>query len=397
MRSLSVLLLTVTITATLLMVASPAWATTFTVNSTEDLSQSPSAAGCSTGRLVPGGGIANEPECTLRAAIQVANINDQDDTITFGSWLSGTITLTQGQLEITNDNTSGPDLNIEGPQGSLLTVSGNNLSRVFQIDSGSDATIDGLKISGGKSSSVGGGILDYGTLALTNTTVSSNTSGRGGGIYTVDDAYPLLTNTIVARNTANTEFPDAYGAFTSQGNNLIGNTGGSSGWVASDLLNRNPQLGSLQNNGGPTKTHAILQGSPAIDRAANITCEVTDQRGVARPQDGDSNGSVICDIGAFERDAPTITNLKPAPGSETRDLTPLIAATVRDEQTNLAKTNIKLFVDEDRNSTFSYDRSTDRLSYTSGQLSFGRHTVKIVATDGVNTTIRSWSFRVVRG
>jgi thermitase len=108
---------------------------------------------------------------------------------------------------------------------------------------------------------------------------------------------------------------------------------------------------------------------------------------------------VICDIGAFEaaNTAPTITNPKPASGSKTRDRTPLIAATVRDQQTNLAKANISLFVDGKRKSTFSYDASKDRLSYTCMQLSLGRHTVKIVATDGVLSTTRSWSFKVVRG
>jgi titin len=95
--------------------------------------------------------------------------------------------------------------------------------------------------------------------------------------------------------------------------------------------------------------------------------------------------------------APAITNLKPAPDSEIRDRTPLITATVRDAQTNLAKSNIKLFVDGESNTTFSYDRSTDKLSYTSGQLSFGRHTVKIVATDGLLSATKSWSFKVVRG
>lgn len=95
--------------------------------------------------------------------------------------------------------------------------------------------------------------------------------------------------------------------------------------------------------------------------------------------------------------APTFTKLKPTSGSKTRDRTPLIAATVSDAQTDLAKSNIKLFVDGNKKDTFSYDASTDRLSYTSGRLSFGTHTVKIVATDGVLSATKSWSFKVVRG
>jgi hypothetical protein len=84
---------------------------------------------------------------------------------------------------------------------------------------------------------------------------------------------------------------------------LIGNTRGCKAPVgAGNLLNVNPMLGPLANNGGPTQTHALLTGSVALDSASPAppgsggnSCERTDQRGVLRPQNG------RCDMGAYER------------------------------------------------------------------------------------------------
>jgi uncharacterized repeat protein (TIGR01451 family) len=59
-------------------------------------------------------------------------------------------------------------------------------------------------------------------------------------------------------------------------------------------IHANPLLGPLANNGGPTDTHALLAGSPAIDAGDSANCPSPDQRGVSRPQ---AEG---CDIGAFE-------------------------------------------------------------------------------------------------
>jgi subtilisin family serine protease len=94
---------------------------------------------------------------------------------------------------------------------------------------------------------------------------------------------------------------------------------------------------------------------------------------------------------------PTISSLRPAPGSEIRDRTPAVAATVRDDKTNLAKSNIRLYVDGNSRGAFSYDAATDRLKFTSGTLAYGRHTVRIVATDTAgNAGDKSWAFKVVR-
>jgi cysteine-rich repeat protein len=97
--------------------------------------------------------------------------------------------------------------------------------------------------------------------------------------------------------------PDCQGTLTSRGFNLIRNTDGCTfdGDTSGDLHNMDPALGPLQDNGGPTFTHALLEGSAALDAANPATpgsgdpaCEEDDQRGVTRPQGPRS------DIGAFE-------------------------------------------------------------------------------------------------
>lgn len=89
--------------------------------------------------------------------------------------------------------------------------------------------------------------------------------------------------------------------------------------------------------------------------------------------------------------------MNPRPGARIKSRRPSIRATVRDAETNLAKSHIRLFVDGKRKSAFGYDRSTDRLSYRSGRLAYARHTVKIVATDPHGKrTVKTWRFRVVR-
>lgn len=94
---------------------------------------------------------------------------------------------------------------------------------------------------------------------------------------------------------------------------------------------------------------------------------------------------------------PTITSMRPVPGSITRDTTPSISATVRDNMTSLAKSNIKLYVNGKliSQTKYSYNRSTDRLVYNSPKLALGKKTVKIVATDTAkNAGVRSWYFKI---
>src|SRR6516165_2400058 len=119
----------------------------------------------------------------------------------------------------------------------------------------------------------------------------------GGGIVNASGPTVrlLARNTILAGNMASTA-PDLAGNLTSSGYNLIGNTDGAGGFDPTDLLNVDPLLGPLQNNGGPTQTMALQCGSPAIDAGDNTDAPDWDQRGEGFPRI--VNG--IIDIGAYE-------------------------------------------------------------------------------------------------
>jgi hypothetical protein len=87
---------------------------------------------------------------------------------------------------------------------------------------------------------------------------------------------------------------------------------------------------------------------------------------------------------------------KPAPDSRTRDRTPLISAVVRDAETDLNQSHISLAVDGVPKPFFSYNQATDTLTYQSGRLGYGRHTVTVGATDGLLNNEKNWSFKVVK-
>jgi hypothetical protein len=158
--------------------------------------------------------------------------------------------------------------------------------------------ITNVTLSGNKASSYGGGLYNGnpGTPAeagLVNVTLNLNQteiSDGGGGLYNSGNLTSI--NTIISNSTGgNCSGPEII---TSNGHNLEDeNTCGLSS-AAGDLINTNPNLGPLEDNEGPTLTHALILPSPAINAGDNNGCPATDQRGVRRPL------GPTCDIGAYE-------------------------------------------------------------------------------------------------
>jgi hypothetical protein len=204
----------------------------------------------------------------------------------------------------------------------------------------------------GNGAGTGGAIANQGlmnvagTLAITSSTLVDNRATSGGGIFTLAGTL-TVGNTILALNSGSTG-PDVDGTVHSLGHNLVGHSDGSSGWVAGDLTGTlaaplDPQLGILQNNGGPTLTLALLTGSPAIDAGDNAQAVAagltTDQRGQPRIV----NGTI--DIGAYE--APATDSvigmpppLPPGPGPITINPpgtnTPVTPSSLESTQTTLS-------------------------------------------------------------
>src|SRR6266436_4551401 len=244
------------------------------------------------------------------------------------------------------------------------TAGGTPAFRIFQIGTGADVTIDRLTIMNGNqnvpggegggidnfhatltitnstlssnSALLGGGIdNNHATLTITNSTLSGNSATAGGGINSDGEASGsatlTITNSTLSGNSATTgggilnsgfdgdatlsiggtvlnaggsgaNIFNNSGTVTSLGYNLSSDDGGGFLTGPGDQINTNPMLGLLQNNGGPTFTHALLVGSPAIDAGR----PEFDQRG---PEfNRVVNGRI--DIGAFEvqpTPTPTIT------------------------------------------------------------------------------------------
>jgi predicted outer membrane repeat protein len=204
-----------------------------------------------------------------------------------------------GTLTVSNSTLSGNSAN--GSIDYYSTGGGGILNDAFATLTVSNSTLSG------NSALQGGGIYSQGTLTVSNSTLSGNRGTYGGGGLYLYPSSPVLHNTLIAGNFLGRN--DVSGRLDASGdNNLVGDGTGMSG--LSNGVNGNlvgsadnpidPLLAPLDDNGGPTLTHALLPGSPAIDAGNNAYATDWDQRGPGYPRV--VNG--IIDIGAFEVQAP---------------------------------------------------------------------------------------------
>jgi len=197
----------------------------------------------------PGGGIAFSGGGTLTVTNSTISDNSGGGTPNgagAGMFLGGggTATVTDSTI---SDNSTGS----AGPGGGVL----NGLQML---------TVTNSTISNNSTAGPGGGVANYGTLTLTNSTISGNVAPTGGGVSNGNGGTAQIGDTILNAGASGGTIANA-GTFTSLGYNLASDNGGGVLTGPGDQINTDPMLGPLQDNGGPTFTHALLPGSPAIN------------------------------------------------------------------------------------------------------------------------------------
>jgi predicted outer membrane repeat protein len=282
-----------------------------------------------------GGGIANEGPDTLNlSGCTISGNHASDDGGGISNIFEATGTIDGSTISGNSANSDGGGISVDQCCGAgpvvitNSTISGNATGDDgggMEIEDGA-ATLTNVTFSGNDAPDRGGGLVvdADNSASLTNVTITDNTanSDSGGGIHVEGTA--TLLNTIVA---ANPDGGDCFivdgGTLTSSGHNL--DSDGTCGFTATgDQPATDPLLEPLALNApGATQTHALSAGSAAVDTADDAGCPATDQRGVSRPQDGDDDGTAVCDIGAYELEGPAPTpTTTTGPGEEEEEEAP---------------------------------------------------------------------------
>ena len=266
------------------------------------------------------------------------NITAGNNPIGGAVYNGGTLSLTDTTVSNSKGTTGA---GIYNAAGGTLVLMNSTVSTNISSDKGGGIynagtlTAANSTISGNQAVNGGGIYNEFGsTLTFTNVTVSNNQASSpmgGGGIYDEPAVSATFGNSIIAGNraggspgTGSDPGADIFatvvaptgpgfiagGTVTSQGYNLVGNRDGSTGWVPTDITGtstapKDPKLGLLADNGGPTQTMSLLTGSPAIDAGSNaLAKDPTDLDDSLKYDQRGSNykriQNIVVDIGAFE-------------------------------------------------------------------------------------------------
>jgi hypothetical protein len=234
---------------------------------------------------------------TLRENVNLAGISTGAYTVNFDPNVfatARTIVLTQGQIDLTKAAGATGSLTVNGTGANLLSVSGNNASRVFYLGTGGTAALQNLTVTGGKATGAGtagygGGVYNKGTLTLTNCTVSGNSAVDGGGA--LNRGTLNLTDCTLSGNSATGNgggaFSGAGGALSLTNCTLSGNSANSGGGVY------------VNGAGSVSLTNCTVSGNSAtgngggVHNANQLSLTNSIVAGNAAPTTGDINGNVV--------------------------------------------------------------------------------------------------------
>ena len=224
------------------------------------------------GQLGKGGGIENADTVTL--TIINSTLSGNKAGLGGGVFISGTVTII--------NSTFSSNMASEG--GGIYNSGSGTLTITNSTFSGNAAPVEG------------GASFNLGTMQIANTTLSDNSSPLGGGFFNMGTLQ--IGNTILNAGASGANITNNGGTVTSHGYNLSNDDGAGFLNGPGDQINTNPLLGPLQDNGGHTFTHELLNGSPAIDAGdpSFTPPPFNDQRGSGFNRV--RNGRI--DIGSFE-------------------------------------------------------------------------------------------------